>query len=65
MQEQFQVQNVKCAGCVQAIESGLNKLPGVQKVAVVIETGQVTVDGESLNRTRLSATLAELGYPEG
>ena len=62
-QEILVVDNVKCGGCVSAIQEGLGKLPGVQSVDVVIETGQVTVNGEGLSRETLSRTLAELGYP--
>ncbi|HSJ48493.1 MAG TPA: heavy-metal-associated domain-containing protein [Gammaproteobacteria bacterium] len=64
MEERFKVKNVKCGGCVAAIETGLEGLPGVQSVKVVIEGGQVTVAGENLDRTLLSAKLSELGYPE-
>lgn len=64
MDEQFKVKNVKCGGCVAAIEAGLKALPGVQSVEVVIDGGRVTVQGEALDRAALSAKLAELGYPE-
>jgi copper chaperone len=65
MEEHFKVKNVKCSGCVAAIETGLEGLPGVQSVRVVIEGGQVTVTGENLDRSVLAAKLGELGYPEG
>lgn len=64
MEEQFKVKNVKCGGCVAAIEAGLKDLPGVQSVEVLIDGGRVTVQGEKLDRALLSAKLAELGYPE-
>jgi copper chaperone len=62
--EQFTVRNVKCGGCVSAIESGLKGLAGVSEVRVTIDGGQVEVSGETLDRAQLSAKLAELGYPE-
>jgi copper chaperone len=62
--EIFNVKNVKCGGCVSAIEEGLKALPGVQSVEVSIESGQVTVNGGNLSREQLSAKLNELGYPE-
>ncbi|MCW8827539.1 MAG: heavy-metal-associated domain-containing protein [Gammaproteobacteria bacterium] len=62
--EQFTVQNVKCGGCVSAIESGLKELTGVESVEVTIEGGQVTVSGESLSREAISDKLKQLGYPE-
>lgn len=62
--EQFTVQNVKCGGCVSAIEDGLKPLDGVTEVSVSIDDGSVTVSGENLSRETLSAKLAELGYPE-
>jgi len=64
MQEQFQVQNVKCGGCVIAIQTGLQTLDGVSEVAVDIPSGQVTVTGTTLSRAQLSDKLAALGYPE-
>lgn len=64
MEEQFNVKNVKCGGCVAAIQDGLRALPGVQSVEVVIEGGQVRVQGEVLDRAALASKLGELGYPE-
>jgi len=62
--EIFTVKNVKCGGCVSAIENGLKDLPGVENVEVVIDGGKVTVSGNDLSRATISAKLQELGYPE-
>lgn len=64
MQEEFSVKNVKCGGCVKAIQQGLQALPGVAAVTVTIEGGKVSVEGPAPDRAQLSAKLAELGYPE-
>lgn len=64
MQEVFSVKNVKCGGCVTAIEQGLRALPGVSAVTVVIDGGKVTVEGDALERAQLAAKLSDLGYPE-
>ena len=63
-EEVFSVKNIKCGGCVSAIQEGLQGLPGVASVEVVIESGRVTVIGTGLDRALLSNKLAELGYPE-
>ncbi len=62
--EQFIVQNIKCGGCVAAVENGLKGMSGVNEVTVTIDGGHVEVTGEGLDRTALSNKLAELGYPE-
>jgi len=62
--EVFKVKNVKCGGCVANIQKGLTTLPGVTQVDVTIAGGEVTVTGDQLDRTQLSAKLKELGYPE-
>jgi copper chaperone CopZ len=62
--EEFTVQNVKCGGCVKAIQDGLGAMDGVQQVEVTIEGGHVNVEGEGLDRQSLSSKLTELGYPE-
>lgn len=64
MQEHFSVKNVKCGGCVKTIQQGLQNLAGVASVAVVVEAGKVTVEGNNLDRAQLASTLSELGYPE-
>jgi len=64
MQETFTVKNVKCGGCVKAIEQGLGGLPGVETVTVIIDGGKVGVTGSGLDRAQLGAKLKELGYPE-
>jgi copper chaperone CopZ len=63
--EIFIVKNVKCGGCVSAIENGLKSLPGVAGVEVAIDGGKVTVSGDDLSREQIAARLQELGYPEG
>ena len=62
--ERFQVKNVKCGGGVETIRQGLLGIAGVKEVAVVIQGGDVTVNGEALNRVALAQKLGQLGYPE-
>ena len=62
--EQFEVNNVKCGGCVANIQNGISALAGVTHVEVEQASGKVLIEGESLDRQMLSAKLAELGYPE-
>ena len=62
--EQFRVKNVKCGGCVNTIRQGLLGMEGVTAVEVVIEGGEVTVSGQSLDRAAVANKLGQLGYPE-
>ena len=64
MEIEFYVQNVKCNGCVSAIQTGLGKDPHVQAVQVDIPTGKIVVTSDADIRTKLSAALKQLGYPE-
>ncbi len=60
---QMTAQNIKCGGCVTAIENGLKALPGIEQVAVTIDTGQVHIEGENLPEQAIRDKLVELGYP--
>lgn len=60
---QIQAQNIKCGGCVAAIETGLTPLPGISRVEVSIDTGMVRVEGDGLDEQAIRDKLAELGYP--
>lgn len=64
MQYQIQVNNVKCAGCVAAIQTGLHKIQGVKETCVEVSTGLVTINGDGIHLPELKAALKELGYPE-
>lgn len=64
MELEFQVHNVKCNGCANAIRDGLGKHPQVRDVQVEVPTGEVTVTTDSDIRAELGIALRELGYPE-
>jgi copper chaperone CopZ len=61
---QIKVLNVKCDGCVAAIQTGLSLISGVSNILVSKENGIVNVSGEALDRIKLVSKLKELGYPE-
>lgn len=60
---ELDVENVKCAGCASAIQDGLTSLEGIEKVEVEIESGHVSISGDSLSATAIREKLSELGYP--
>ena len=58
------VENIKCGGCANSIQRGLEEDPRVNSVQVAVEQGLVEVDAEASARPELVARLAKLGYPE-
>ena len=60
----IEVENIKCAGCASTIKNKLTELDGVNDVAVAIEEGVVTIEGEEGDREQVAAELLRLGYPE-
>ena len=64
MELEFQVENVKCQGCAQAIRTGLMKHAKVREVQVDVPSGRVRVETGAEIRQELSGMLRELGYPE-
>lgn len=63
MQIQIEAQNIKCNGCVSAIQTGLKDLSGVNSVEVDIPTGTVTVEAEQDLSAEIAETLGKIGYP--
>lgn len=51
-----------CGGCVRAVEQELSAVPGVESVAVDLESKLVTVNGEALDDETLRAAIDEAGY---
>ncbi len=62
--EHFKVLNIKCAGCTTNIKNSLTEQNIVNDVEVNIDSGEVIVNGQGLDRHMLTEKLANLGYPE-
>ena len=57
------VQNVKCGGCVSAIQDALRDVTGVSSVEVDVPTGRVTVETDRELASELAEALTRIGYP--
>lgn len=58
------IQNLKCGGCANTIESALGKIDGISEVKVNIENS--TVEFETKNEETIAlieSKLNDLGYP--
>lgn len=68
MRYKFQVENIKCGGCTNTINTKLREVEGVLDVLVDIDEKKVTVvtdkDNDDNIRQALSKKLTRLGYPE-
>ncbi len=61
----FEVENIKCGGCMNSIRKGLEQLPGVQAARPDNTTGIVEVDFEAgiVDEKAIADKLADMGYP--
>lgn len=64
MKHIIEVENIKCGGCANTIETRLGKLDGVSAVQVEVDQGRVTVEAGDADRARLAEALLRSGYPE-
>ena len=64
MQYVIEVENVKCGGCVNTIETNLLKISGIQSTAVDIDNGVITLEANENLRETIVHSLQSLGYPE-
>ncbi|MBA4134684.1 MAG: heavy metal transporter [Flavobacterium sp.] len=63
MEQQFEVENIKCGGCMNSIKTALLKLDGVTDVSIDKEIDTVTVTGTMIREDVINK-LNDLGYPE-
>ena len=63
MEAVFEVENIKCGGCMNSIKTALSKIEGVEVVTIdkVIDT--IVVIG-TFDKEKIVDRLNELGYPE-
>jgi copper chaperone CopZ len=62
MKQRFQVENMKCGGCVATVQKALQGLQGCEKAEVDLNSGTAEVEG-SVDREQLVKVLDGLGYP--
>ena len=62
MSQRFQVENMKCGGCVATVQKALQGLHGCEKAEVDLDSGTAEVEG-TVDREQLVQVLAGLGYP--
>ncbi len=58
----YTVADMHCGHCEQAVSDEVSAVPGVESVAVDLETKHVTVVGEALDDALLRAAIDEAGY---
>ncbi len=64
MQYIFEVENLKCGGCINSLKSGLLSLDGVETVEVELGIGRVKVESKTNIENRIKSKLSEIGYPQ-
>ena len=63
--QRFQVPDVSCQHCINAITQEVSALPGVARVQVALDTKTVTVEhGEQVTTDAIIAAINEAGYDE-
>jgi copper chaperone len=63
MKQQFEVENIKCGGCVNSIKTALLKLKGVESIEVDQDIDTIALTG-TIERDLVIKILNDLGYPE-
>ena len=61
----FEVENIKCGGCMHSIKKGLEEMEGVQEAEANNVNGTVTIsyDEQLVHADALLQKLAAMGYP--
>ncbi|MGB0138920.1 MAG: heavy metal translocating P-type ATPase [bacterium] len=61
---QYQLQNVRCAGCVRSIENSLKELRGVEhaEVNLALSNCRVEYDSDRLSDNEIHSLLSQKGY---
>jgi copper chaperone CopZ len=58
----YTVAGMSCEHCVTAVTGEVGEVPGVRDVAVDLDTGTVTVTGDSIDDEAVRAAVDEAGY---
>ena len=59
----WHVTGMTCGHCVASVREEIGELPGVERVDVALDSGEVTVvSADPLDREAVSAAVEEAGY---
>ena len=61
-QRTYTVHGMTCNHCVLSVREEVSEVPGVVAVDVELESGRLTVAGETLDDGAIRAAVAEAGY---
>ncbi len=56
------IEGMGCEGCVQAVRTALEKVPGVRAVQVDLAAGRATVEHERVEAAALVRAVEKAGY---
>ena len=56
------VKGMTCSHCKQSVENGLGNIPEVENTIVNLETGQVIIQGDKLDKDMITTTIENLGF---
>lgn len=64
MKTRFEIENLKCSGCVKAVAEGVAALDGIANVIVSLENKSMTFEySNESSIKKVEETLKEIGYP--
>tara|TARA_X000000368_G_C22743936_1_gene585159 strand:+ start:403 stop:648 length:246 start_codon:yes stop_codon:yes gene_type:complete len=64
MKTRFEIENLRCSGCVKAVAEGVAALDGIANVIVSLENKSMTFEySNESSIKKVEETLKEIGYP--
>jgi len=65
MKTTFEIENLKCGGCVKTATEGATALDGISNVIVLLENNSITFESSDAGSINIvEEKLKEIGYPK-
>lgn len=61
----LKIKGMSCQHCVGSVQKALEKIPGLSQVTVNLEKGQVTFEGNGVDRKVIRTAIAKIGFEPG
>ena len=58
----YDVLGMTCSHCVASVDDEVSELPGIERVEVELESGLLTVSGETIDDEAVRAAVEKAGY---
>jgi len=63
--ESLKIKGMSCQHCVDSVKKALESIPGLSRITVNLDEGEVTFNNANVKREEIRAAISKIGFEPG